>query len=289
MIALLVATAAFPQTSESSSRASRGIFWTGLALGIAGVVTSVVAVTDARVEDSSSGNAPRGTYQACVAQRAADPIYASNSCDALNAKNVPMLWSGVAAGTLGDVLMICGSDTRAEITTDGFRLSHTVKFSTGSERTSLDGADVTDPHGGDIFAVNLNYDAIQDVEVKALGAEASDDSSMVGQYMNIVTKSGGNQFHGSAALFVIPQSFNGSNVEGIPANRREDYQPVFTLRGPIARDRIWFFTAYRRVQTDQTFNNAVVPVQRRGSLWFAKLTTQLRNDHRLQVSFLMGF
>ncbi|HMF95027.1 MAG TPA: carboxypeptidase regulatory-like domain-containing protein, partial [Vicinamibacterales bacterium] len=157
---------------------------------------------------------------------------------------------------------------------------------TGSERrTSLDGADVTDPYGGDIFAVNLNYDAIQDVEVKALGAEASDGSSMVGQYMNIVTKSGGNEFHGSAALFIIPQSFNGSNVEGIPANRREDYQPDLTLGGPIKRDRVWFFTAYRRVQTDQTFNNAVAPVQRRGNLWFAKVTTQVRNDHRLQVSF----
>src|ERR1051326_3021193 len=80
---------------------------------------------------------------------------------------------------------------------------------TGSERrTSLDGADVTDPYGGDIFAVNLNYDAIQDVEVKALGSEASDGSSMVGQYMNIVTKSGGNQFHGSAALFAISHRFN---------------------------------------------------------------------------------
>src|SRR5262249_36311464 len=105
---------------------------------------------------------------------------------------------------------------------------------TGSERrTSLDGADVTDPYGGDIFAVNLNYDAIQDVEVKALGAEASDGSSMVGQYMNIVTKSGGNDLHGSAALFVIPQKFNDSNVQGIPANRREDYQPDLTLGGPI--------------------------------------------------------
>jgi hypothetical protein len=156
---------------------------------------------------------------------------------------------------------------------------------TGSERrTSLDGADVTDPYGGDIFAVNLNYDAIQDVEVKALGAEASDGSSMVGQYMNIVTKSGGNNFHGSAALFVIPQRFNGTNVDGIAPNRREDYQPDLTLGGPIVRDRAWFFSAYRRVQTDQTFNNAVVPVQRRGNLWFAKMTTQIHSSHRLQAS-----
>jgi Carboxypeptidase regulatory-like domain len=103
---------------------------------------------------------------------------------------------------------------------------------TGSERrTSLDGADVTDPYGGDIFAVNLNYDAVQEVEVKALGAEAADGSSMVGQFMNIVTKSGGNDLHGSAAFFMIPQSFNTSNVSGIAANQRKDFQPDTTLGG----------------------------------------------------------
>ena len=106
----------------------------------------------------------------------------------------------------------------------GVNVNPATQELTGSERrTSLDGADVTDPFGGDIFAVNLNYDAIQDVEIKALGAEAADGSSMVGQFMNIVTKSSGNNFHGSAALFTIPQDFNDSNVQGIPANRREDY------------------------------------------------------------------
>src|SRR5204863_6145453 len=168
----------------------------------------------------------------------------------------------------------------------GVAINPATQELTGSERrTSLDGADVTDPYGGDIFAVNLNYDAIQDVEIKALGAEASDGPSMVGQYMNIVTKSGGNTFHGSAALFIIPQNFNGSIVQGIPANKRKDYQPDLTLGGPIQRDRIWFFSAYRRVQTDQTFNNAAVPVERRGNLWFLKGTAQLSDGHRLQVSF----
>src|SRR5437870_3923024 len=157
---------------------------------------------------------------------------------------------------------------------------------TGSERrTSLDGADVTDPFGGDIFSVNLNYDAIQDVEIKALGAEAADGSSMVGQFMNIVTKSGGNQFHGSAAFFVIPQSFNTANVQGIPANRRKDIQPDFTLGGPILRNKAWFFGSYRRVQQDKTLNNAPVPVQMRGNLWFVKGTMQPHIDHRLSISF----
>ena len=108
---------------------------------------------------------------------------------------------------------------------------------TGSERrTSVDGMDVTDPFGGDIFAVNLNYEAIQDVEIKALGAEASDGASMVGQFMNVVTKSGGNNVHGSFALFMIPQRFNDSNVEGIAPNNRRDIQPDMTLGGPILRD-----------------------------------------------------
>jgi hypothetical protein len=156
---------------------------------------------------------------------------------------------------------------------------------TGSERrTSLDGADVTDPYGGDIFAVNLNYDAVQEVEIKTLGAEAADGSSMVGQFMNIVTKSGGNDLHGSAAFFVIPQSFNTSNVTGIAANKREDYQPDMTLGGPIMRNKIWFFASYRRVQRDQTFNNAPVPVLSRGNLWFAKVTSQVASNHRVQAT-----
>src|SRR5258706_3848814 len=86
---------------------------------------------------------------------------------------------------------------------------------TGSERrTRLDRADWTDPYGGDIFSVNLNYDAVQEVEIKALGAEAADGSSMVGQFMNIVTKSGGNDLHGSARFFILPPSFHTSNVTG---------------------------------------------------------------------------
>jgi hypothetical protein len=83
---------------------------------------------------------------------------------------------------------------------------------------------------------------------------------------------------------MIAQSFNTSNVTGIAANQRKDYQPDMTLGGPIMRDKVWFFGSYRRVQRDQTFNNAPVPVFNRGNLWFLKVTTQLNNNQRLQVS-----
>ncbi len=60
------------QTSPRSkiSRESGGrsaLFWSGVAMGVAGVTTSALGLTVLRTEDSSTGNAPAGTYQACVA------------------------------------------------------------------------------------------------------------------------------------------------------------------------------------------------------------------------------
>jgi hypothetical protein len=125
---LLLATPAFAQDSQPRSDEGHGrLFWAGLALGVAGVTTSVLGVTAFRVDDTSSGNAPNNSYQACIAQRA-DPIYASNSCSALKGKNRPMLWSGVATGALGAALMIRGTNTSAEISRGAVRVVHTIRF-----------------------------------------------------------------------------------------------------------------------------------------------------------------
>ena len=154
---------------------------------------------------------------------------------------------------------------------------------TSENSTKLDGMDITDPFGGGVFSASFNYDAIQDIQIKTLGAEA-EDGGRTGGFMTIVTKSGSNALHGSAALFVIPDAFNSSNVSGIAANERKDLQPDLTLGGPIARDRVWFFGAYRRVQEDQTLNNAPVARERRGNQIYGKITTQLSRDHRLTAS-----
>ncbi|HEX6976213.1 MAG TPA: TonB-dependent receptor, partial [Vicinamibacterales bacterium] len=95
---------------------------------------------------------------------------------------------------------------------------------------------------------------------------------------------GSNSLHGSGALFIVPESFNSSNVSGVAPNQRKDIQPDMTLGGPIMRDRMWFFGAYRRVHEDQTLNNAPVPRERRGNQIYVKITTQLNNDHRLTAS-----
>ena len=128
LVAVLAATPAFAQEAQPRSSGGRGaLFWTGLALGVAGIATSVLGVTTFRVDDTSTGNAPPSAYQACIAQRA-DPIYATNNCDALKGKNRPMLWGGVAAGALGAALMIRGTGTSAEISQHAVRVLHTIRF-----------------------------------------------------------------------------------------------------------------------------------------------------------------
>ena len=120
------AAAAAEQTARDASPHD-AMFWSGLALGVAGATTAVLGLTTSRVEDSSTGNAPKGAYQACVAQKT-DPIYASNQCDALKGKNLGMLWGGVAIGAAGAVLMIRSTHTSAELEGGAIRIVHRIRF-----------------------------------------------------------------------------------------------------------------------------------------------------------------
>jgi hypothetical protein len=128
MFALAASPVAAQETQSPSSTNGRGsLFWSGLAIGVAGVATAALGTTVYRVGDSSTGNAPAGAFQACIAQQR-DPIYAGNNCDGLKGKNRALLWSGVAAGALGAVLMIGNAHTHAEITPGFVRLVHIVRF-----------------------------------------------------------------------------------------------------------------------------------------------------------------
>jgi hypothetical protein len=126
LLAVLVAPPAFADEQASTDTHRGRLFWSGLALGVAGLTTSVIGATTARVESSSTGNAPPSAFQACVAQKS-DPIYATNSCDSLKGKNRSLLWSGVAISAAGAALMI-GSHTSADIAPGFFRLRHTIRF-----------------------------------------------------------------------------------------------------------------------------------------------------------------
>ena len=115
--------------AQPAGRGGKGkLFWPGVALGIVGVTTAVLGATAYRVEDKSAGHSPDDTYQACVALKTSNPAYAGNDCSALKGRNDKLLWSGVAPGAVGVVMMIGSARTGAELGPGRVAFVHRVSF-----------------------------------------------------------------------------------------------------------------------------------------------------------------
>ena len=112
----------------------------------------------------------------------------------------------------------------------------------------IDGVNTTDPATG-TFATNFNFDAIEEMEVKTGGYEAEYGQAS-GAVMNIVTKSGGNDFSGEFNVYGITDALNSSTVDDATGESTgeklvyEEVEPAFNVGGPIVRDKVWFFGSY---------------------------------------------
>jgi len=147
------------------------------------------------------------------------------------------------------------------------RLNHTGGFSVSGARTNnnaflLDGAVNTDPDYN-----SLNYspiiDAIAEFQVQTAQFSAEYGRASGGQ-VNVVTKSGGNSFHGSAWEFLHNRAMDARpfnlNEPRLPQYQRNQYGA--SLGGPILRDRMFFFGAWEGLRIRQAaagLTTVVVP------------------------------
>jgi len=148
-----------------------------------------------------------------------------------------------------------------------------------SNNYTLDGTDNNDPFfnnsafnqtgiGGAPASI-LPIDAIQEFNLQSqFPAEYGRNS---GSVINIITKSGANQFHGSGFEFLRNDAFDARNFfnrsvdssgNQIPKSEFRNNQFGGSVGGPILKDRTFFFGAYEgqreRVTSDFTF---LVPTQ----------------------------
>jgi hypothetical protein len=91
----------------------------------------------------------------------------------------------------------------------------TQQFAVNGQRGSaavfaIDGADTTDPELGGATFSNFNVDAIQEVQSNS-GVMSADTGHGAAGFTNVVTKSGGNQVHGSLFEFVRNAAFDARN------------------------------------------------------------------------------
>ena len=133
---------------------------------------------------------------------------------------------------------------------------------------SIDGADANNPffgeqRGGQRPAFTISLESVKEFQVVPVGASAEFGRSS-GGFINAVTKSGTNEFSGSAFLFFRNQSLSGQNPDavdaGLPVEDFRNYQFGGNVGGPIKRDRAFFFVAYERNDGKSSKPNFIDPI-----------------------------
>jgi hypothetical protein len=159
----------------------------------------------------------------------------------------------------------------------------------------IDGADVTTAARSGVSYVSLNTDAIDDIQIKTAGVDASAPLGL-GGIINIATASGTNTIKGAFTVFGQPLAWNDSNTPGGTSSTVEQLQIDASGGAPVKKDRLWAFGAYRfsdirtgvsRTAAELDALRALVPGyapfdnENRAHFWFAKLTAKVSAGHQL--------
>jgi hypothetical protein len=135
--------------------------------------------------------------------------------------------------------------------------------------------------------------ASSEVSLTTTGAGA--DVSGGGVRINMIPREGGNRFSGSAFVGGTDGSWQSDNVtpelrakglvSGDAVAHITDFN--FSLGGPIAKDKLWFFTTWRRISTDEIVADNFYPDGRPGieDQWIqnqmVRLTWQMTPKNKL--------
>ena len=118
----------------------------------------------------------------------------------------------------------------------------------GSENQFIvDGTNITGPYYGTDQITNIVYEFVEEVQMKTGGYEAEFGGAL-GGVVNVITKSGGNVYHGemrlnyqSNQLYADPKI----GIYGEGALREFNYYDISaSLGGYLVKDKLWFFGAY---------------------------------------------
>jgi hypothetical protein len=169
----------------------------------------------------------------------------------------------------------------------------TVYGSSGAENGFyIDGVNTTNMEYG-FQGKQLNFEFIQEVDVKTGGYEA-EFGRATGGIINVITKSGGNEFTGDLFGYYDADSFQ-SNTKQVDSSNGT--LQGFTKRdfgadvgGFLIRDKLWFFAAYDSVEhsSDKELPGLtdVVNAKTEQDLGSAKLTYTLAPNQTVVFSFL---
>ncbi|MCI0416488.1 TonB-dependent receptor [bacterium] len=122
---------------------------------------------------------------------------------------------------------------------------------------NLDGINVTDPAAIGATDFYFDFDTFEEVQVTT-GATSA-EVTVPGVFINVITKSGGNDFHGGAKFLYEDEAFQAHNLNdelidafGLTPEVQDLFQRIdylsdvsFQIGGPIKKDKLWFFGSFR--------------------------------------------
>lgn len=149
----------------------------------------------------------------------------------------------------------------------------------------LDGVNVSDVAGGTEW-IFPSVDWVQEVQIGGLGANAEYGGFTAG-ILNAVTKSGGNETSGDAAVYYTPESFV-SNNSGEDEQEKVSYRELsLSLGGAVAKDKLWYFASGSVIKDERTPVGGLDSDVRNYLRALAKFTLQA--DEKNRVMFLADY
>jgi len=116
---------------------------------------------------------------------------------------------------------------------------------------TIDGGE-NDYGSGQLRTPNVPLDSVQELQVNR-SSFAAEFGFTSGTAVNIVTKTGTNDYHGSAYAFFSNHSTNASNYFAPRTGNKafeQNFVPGVTFGGPIVKNKMFFFTTYEYTKTD---------------------------------------
>jgi hypothetical protein len=154
---------------------------------------------------------------------------------------------------------------------------------------NMDGVDVSDPELGSNWVLP-SMDWVEEVQVAGLGADA-EYGGFTGGVFNVITKSGGNEFHGDVRAYYSGGGLNSDTApEGTEGSEKlkSDVDVSLSLGGPVIRDALWYFVSGNvREEVVEPFYSSGAPAddraddERAETRILGKLTWQLDSANRL--------
>ena len=162
--------------------------------------------------------------------------------------------------------------------------------SVGENSYQINGLNITNFRNG-VGSSWVPFEFVEEVQVKTGGYEAEFGRS-TGGVVNMVTKSGTNNFHGAVSAYYEPDSLQEQEPDTPYAyNQQEESEYLeanASLGGPIVKDRLFFFGFLQYRDTDYVKASSATAIHEMGSepYYGGKLDWNITPSHRIEGTYL---